>query len=157
MLRRTRSIALALIATAAAATAVIAPAASSAASGRVTHGRAALGRALVYRFLNDVKNKNVADLRRFLAPAFQIQRADGSRATKPQYLRDLPDVKSFKVRQMIVTSVGRQLVATYELASDQIINGKQFNAGYAPRLSVFVKDARGWQLLGHANFNTPKS
>ena len=114
-------------------------------------------RLLVFRYLNDVKNKNVADLRRFLSPAFQIQRADGSRATKSQYLRDLPDVKSFKVRDMIVTSAGSQLVATYQVASDQVINGKQFKAGYAPRITVFVKGARGWQLLGHANFNTPQS
>ena len=152
MIRPIRAIVVALVASAA-----LIPAVSSAASGRVTHGRAALGRALVYRFLNDVKNKNVADLRRFLSPAFQIQRADGSRSTKRQYVRDLPDVKSFKVRKMIVTSTSDEIVATYEVASDQIINGKQFNAGYAPRISAFAKERRGWQLVSHGNFNTPAS
>ncbi len=152
MFRPVRLTVLALIATAA-----LAPTLSSAAPGRVTHGRAALGRALVYRFFNDIENKDIADLRRFLSPAFQIQRADGSRSTKAQYLRNLPDIKSFKIRKMIVTWTSDEIVATYEVASQQVINGKPFNAGYAPRISAFTKEARGWQIDSHANFNTPKS
>lgn len=150
MFRPVRLSILALIAGAA-----LVPAVSAAAPGSVTRGDAALGRALVFRFLNDVKNKNVTDLRRFLSPAFQIQRADGSRSNKFQYLRDLPDVKSFKVRKMIVTSTRDEIVATYQVASDQIINGKQFKAGYAPRISAFTKEAHGWQIISHGNFNTP--
>ncbi len=152
MNRPIRAIVVALVASAA-----LIPAVSSATSGPVTRGDAAIGRALVFRFLNDVKDKNVTDLRRFLSPAFQIQRADGSRSNKFQYLHDLPDVKSFKVRKMIVTSTSDEIVATYEVASDQIINGKQFNAAYAPRISAFAKERSGWQLVSHANFNTPKS
>jgi hypothetical protein len=33
------------------------------------------------------------------------------------------------------------------------VNGKRFTPGPAPRLSVFVWNGRGWQLVAHANFN----
>jgi hypothetical protein len=115
-----------------------------------------LGSRLINRFLVDVKRHDVADLRAFLSPAFQIQRADGSRLGKGVYLQHLPTVRSFKVRNLVATSSGGTPVGTYEVASEQVINGKQFHTEYAPRLSVFVKAGNHWQLLAHANFNTPK-
>ena len=59
----------------------------------------ALGRRLVNRFFTDTRNHNFTDLRKFLSPAFQVQRADGSRQTKAQFLANFPVVISFQLRR----------------------------------------------------------
>src|SRR4051794_5266351 len=82
------------------------------------------GRQLVNRFLTDTKKHNVTDLRKFLSPAFQIQRADGSRLAKTQYLAKLPTVRSFRLRNLLATSSGQAIVVTYQLAANEVINGK---------------------------------
>jgi Domain of unknown function (DUF4440) len=124
--------------------------------GAPASGRAALGNKLVVRFFDDVRDHRVADLRKFLSPAFQIQRADGSRMRKAEYLRSLPTIRSYKMRSLRVTAAGDVLVATYEVAADQVIGGREFKTGYAPRISTFLHSAGGWQIVAHANFNTPK-
>jgi Domain of unknown function (DUF4440) len=115
-----------------------------------------LGRSLVIRYFTDLERHDVGALRAFISPAFQIQRADGSRLGKSAYLKHLPTIISFKLRGLVATAKGDELVTTYEVAADEIVNGKQLHAGYAPRLSVFVKADKRWQLLAHANFNAPK-
>jgi hypothetical protein len=35
------------------------------------------------------------------------------------------------------------------------INGQQQSNDPAPRLSVFEKGSKGWQIVAHANFNVP--
>jgi len=115
-----------------------------------------LGSALVHRFLALVKDHDAARLGTFLSPAFQIQRADGSRADRNAYLAALPTVKSYRVRGLRATRNGDIVVATYEVASNQIVNGKPFKAGFAPRISTFQRAAGGWQIVSHANFNTPQ-
>jgi hypothetical protein len=62
---------------------------------------------------------------------------------------------SYRLRDFRTTSTRKTIVVTYQSAAKEIINGKKFRSGSAPRLSVFVRGAHGWQLVGHANFNTP--
>jgi hypothetical protein len=135
--------------------ALSATAVSIAATQRADAPSRGLGHRLVNRFFSELKHHDVAGLRRFLSPAFQLQRADGSRLKKKQYLHNLPDVISYRLRDFRVTSTRGALVVTYQAAAKEIINGKKFKAGFAPRLSVFSRGAHGWQLVGHANFNTP--
>jgi hypothetical protein len=115
-----------------------------------------LGNALVHRFLALVKDRDAGRLGAFLSPAFQIQRADGSRAGRAAYLAALPIVKSYRVRGLEATRNGDLVVATYEVASNQVIDGKPFKAGFAPRISTFQRAPGGWQIVSHANFNTPQ-
>lgn len=75
--------------------------------------------------------------------------------TKRQYLHHLPDLISYRLRDFRTTSTRKTVVVTYQSAAKEIINGKKFKSGFAPRLSVFVRAAHGWRLIGHANFNTP--
>ncbi|HEY8217123.1 MAG TPA: hypothetical protein VIH82_08310, partial [Acidimicrobiia bacterium] len=57
----------------------------------------ARGRQLVDRFLVLIKEKDVAGLRRFLSPAFQVQRADGSYFDKAKYLHNpLPTLEKYE-------------------------------------------------------------
>lgn len=154
MSRAFRSIALALVV----ALAAVAPGTSLAATHRAPVAAdhpAGLGSQLVSRFFNEIEHKDVAGLRTFLAPEFQVQRADGSRQTKAEYLRNLPTVLSYKLRDLRTTSEPTVVVVTYQVAALEIINGKHFRTGYEPRLSVFVRGAQGWQIVAHANFNTP--
>lgn len=114
-----------------------------------------LGRRLVNRFFLELKRHDVAGLRRFLSPAFQIQRADGSRLTKSQYLHNLPTVSGYTLRDLRTSSSRKMVVVTYQARTDEVIDGKKYRAGYAPRISVFSSGTRGWQIVAHGNFNTP--
>ena len=89
MLRRFNWVGLALVVVVAT---VGVTAASIAATQRPAARSSGLGARLVNRFFSELKRHDVAGLRRFLSPAFQIQRADGSRVTKKQYLHNLPNV-----------------------------------------------------------------
>jgi len=55
----------------------------------------ATGRELATQFMTLLQNQDTAGLDSFLAPAFQLQRADGSGAAKADYLTKLPTIKSF--------------------------------------------------------------
>lgn len=152
MLRRFHRVGLAVVI---AVAALSATAVSIAATQRSAVRSSGLGHRLVNRFFSELKRHDATALRRFLSPALQIQRADGSRVTKRQYLHHLPDLISYRLRDFRTTSTRNTVVVTYESAAKEIINGKKFKSGFAPRLSVFVRAAHGWQLIGHANFNTP--
>jgi hypothetical protein len=113
----------------------------------------ATAKQLVTRFFTLIKQKNVAGLRVFLSPAFQIQRADGSGSAKAAYLQNLPDVTSFKLSSFTATQAGSVLVTRYLATTTGTVNGKPFTPGPAPRLSAFTWNGRAWQLVAHANFN----
>jgi|GraSoiStandDraft_43_1057313.scaffolds.fasta_scaffold369768_1 hypothetical protein len=152
MARPVRSISLAVLAVLALA---LAGAVGSAAASMPAAKRPSLGRRLVDRFFTELQQHDVAGLRALLSPAFQVQRADGSRIGKAAYLRHLSTIRSFKIRNLTTTSNGSVLVDTYEVSADEVVNGKLLQTAYAPRLSVFIH-ATGWQLAAHANFNAPK-
>ncbi len=152
MLRKFHRVGLAVVVAVAALSATAVSLAANQGSAASSGG---LGRRLVNRFFSELKRHDRAALRRFLSPALQIQRADGSRATKQQYLHQLPDLISYRLRDFRTTSTRKTIVMTYQSAAKEIIHGKKFRSGFAPRLSVFVRGAHGWQLVGHANFNTP--
>ena len=152
MLRRFHRVGLAIVIAVAALSATAVSLAATQGSAARTSG---LGPRLVNRFFSELKRHDAAALRRFLSPTLQIQRADGSRVTKRQYLQHLPDLISYRLRDFRTTSTRNAVVVTYQSAAKEIINGKKFKSGFAPRLSVFVRGAHGWQLVGHANFNPP--
>lgn len=152
MLRRFNRVGLTAVVVVAA---LAAAAASIAATQRPADHSTGLGARLVKRFFSEIKRHDVAGLRKFLSPAFQIQRADGSRLTKEQYLHNLPTVLSYRLRDLRTASTRTAVTVTYQAAAKEIINGKKFKSGFAPRLSVFFLGPRGWQIVGHANFNTP--
>jgi hypothetical protein len=108
---------------------------------------------LVKRFLSLLENKNVVGLTQFLAPGFQIERADGSGSGKAAYLTDLPAIQSFTVSNVTATESNGVLVARYLSEVQGTVNGKPYTPGPAPRLSVFSWNGTRWQLAAHANFN----
>jgi uncharacterized protein DUF4440 len=110
-------------------------------------------RQLVNRFFVLLAHKDRAGLQRFLSPAFQVQRADGSGAEKKDYLANLATINQFHITQLRATRADGTLVVRYLAQVEGVINGKPYTPGPAPRLSVFVWNGKRWQLAAHANFN----
>jgi hypothetical protein len=108
---------------------------------------------LVNRFFVLLAHKDRAGLQRFLSPAFQVQRADGSGAEKKDYLANLATINQFDITQLRATRADGTLVVRYLARVEGMINGKPYTPGPAPRLSVFVWNGKRWQLAAHANFN----
>jgi hypothetical protein len=113
----------------------------------------ATARPLVNRFLSLLQSKNIAGLKQFLTPGFQIECADGSGSGKTAYLADLPTINSFTVSNVTASESNGVLVARYQSAVVGVVNGKPYTPGSAPRLSVFSWNGTRWQLAAHANFN----
>ncbi len=108
---------------------------------------------LVTRFFNLIEHNDVTGLQRFLSPAFQLERADGSGGTKAEYLASLPTITKFSISDLTATKSGSVLIARYQATIEGVVNGKPATPGPAPRLSVFFRNGKTWQLVAHANFN----
>jgi hypothetical protein len=134
----------------------LAPVGSTAQSGTSASPPAnphATGKRLVIRFFTLIMHKDQAGLARFLSPAFQVERADGSGTTKANYLANLATVTKFHIANLVATQAHSVLVVRYLVRAEGMVNGKPYTPGFAPRLSVFSWNGTRWQLLAHANFN----
>jgi len=118
-----------------------------------TSDPAATATPLVNRFFTLVEHHDTKGLDRFLSPAFQLERADGSGGTKAQYLTSLPTITAFSISNLTATRTGSVLVARYLATIEGVVNGKPATPGPAPRLSVFTRSGGRWTIVAHANFN----
>lgn len=112
-----------------------------------------VGARLSRKFLTLLQDKDAAGLRSFLSPAFQLQRANGSGATKAEYLKDLPSIGEFTLTNAVGTLQGDTLVVRYEANVEGVVDGYGYSPGPAPRISTFNRSGGRWQLVSHANFN----
>ena len=113
----------------------------------------ATAKPLVNRFFTLVQHKDVAALAKFMSPAFQLERADGTGTDKATYLTALPTVQTFEITNLSAAESGSVLVVRYLATATGIVNGKPYTPGPAPRLSVFTWNGSSWQIAAHANFN----
>jgi hypothetical protein len=115
-----------------------------------------LARQLVTAWFQTLVDKDWTELQTFMSPAFQIVRANGSRATKSEYLASKPDEQSFQLSRMFATRSGSVLVANYVVKEKAVIDGVPYSTDPAPRLTVFTRSDKSapWQILSTANFNT---
>jgi hypothetical protein len=114
------------------------------------------GERLATKFLTLLQNKDTKGLAAFLDPSFQLQRADGTGATKSEYLANPSTVSSFTIGpELTAVQAGDLLTLRWQLEANTQINGTQYQTTEAPRLSVFRWDGRHWRLVSHANFNVP--
>jgi hypothetical protein len=105
------------------------------------------------KFFTLIENKDKAGLRVFLAPSFQVQRADGTADGKTSYLAKLPNVLSFRISRVIATYANGTLVVRYLAKATGLIGSHRYTPGWAPRLSVFSWNGAHWQLSAHSNFD----
>lgn len=113
------------------------------------------GRELADEFLTLLKDKDMDGLQDFLSDAFIIQRADGSFATKEEYLTKLPEIREYTIQGVTAKQDGSALTVKWEVVVEEMIDGRTYSAQPAPRLSTFTWDSDRWQMTGHANFNAP--
>jgi hypothetical protein len=122
----------------------------SAASSDTTRGTA-----LVERFFDLLRDGDTKGLKTLLSAGFQLQGADGGYLDKQEFVADPPDVESYDLSNVKVTRAGDVLVVRYDVQAVVTIDGVSQSRDPAPRLSVFVRGKRDWQLVAHANFNVP--
>lgn len=119
----------------------------------------ALGEQLVREWLDLLKGAetDLEALEHFLAPNFQIQRDDGSRANREQYLAEPATVNAYAIRNLLAEVAGGEqgasLTVTFELEVDVIISGER-HATTAPRIGTFIWAEDHWALLSWGNFGT---
>lgn len=113
-------------------------------------------RELVTEFLTILSTEEAPGLDDFLADGFQLQRADGTGATKVEYLANHAVVESFELGDEIsAVQSGDLLTVRWTVVVEEAVSGQPLSRQEAPRLSVFVRDDGEWHLLAHANFNLP--
>lgn len=118
----------------------------------------ATGRELVTRFIEILRNSDRAALGDFLADAFQIQRADGTSASRDEYLNAEISISSFEIGPTVdAVQAGDTLTVRWSIKLQETIDGRPTGTSEAPRLSAFVWQNGTWRLLSHANFNPPVS
>lgn len=132
---------------------VLAPAALAAPAPRL-HSPVATAKRLVTRYYVLIQRKDVAALRTFVSPAFQLQRDDGTGYGKAGFLRDLPNIRSFRLSNLAASQAGQVLVVRYLANLTGSADGRPYTPGPYPRLSVFEWNGSAWRLVAHANFNT---
>jgi hypothetical protein len=120
-------------------------------SAEMTH-RTVSDERLATEFLRINQAGDAIALERLLAPAFLIQRADGTFLTKAQYLTRPSKIDAFAVSDVHGTTTGNVRVIRYTLVATIAIDGKEVSQDPAPRLSTFVWRGGAWRLLMHANF-----
>ena len=143
--------------------AVAMPAQAAQAAERATAEQQAanlkLGTRLVDRFWSLLVAGDPDDLRAFLSPAFQVQRANGSGQNRNQYLASIAKstivVSDFKLSNVKATRAGDLLVVRYVLETTEIINGAAYAKAPAPRIVTFLQTRNGWRMSSNANFNAP--
>jgi ketosteroid isomerase-like protein len=129
---------------------------AAAASAPKLKDPAATGEKLATKFLTLLQTKDVKGLAAFLDPSFQLQRADGTGATKSEYVANPATVASFEIGpQLTAVQAGDVLTVRWQLEVDVQVDGTQYRTTEAPRLSVFRWDGRQWRMVSHANFNVP--
>ena len=115
------------------------------------------GYQMVNRFMANLESGNVARLNALLAPSFVVQRANGTWAAKPAYMRSLPRVASYVISASFSTYSAGALTVRWELAASETLPGAPVGSTPAPRLSTFIWTRSGFRLSSHANFNPPVS
>ena len=128
---------------------------ASAQSTAPTDDIATQGAAFVERFLtilSEPDEQKRSDLEGFLAPEFQLIRADGTRFDREAYLANPSSVTEYSTSDLVATASDDVIVTTYLLSVTVTIDDVT-STTTAPRLTVFSRHGEEWLLAAHANFS----
>jgi len=115
-------------------------------------------RQMVGEYLDALASKSVERIERVLAPSFVVARADGTFASREEYLAAIPDVapdyeitevRAYRNRDVVV--VGYLLRASVRFESGNTVGSEP-----ARRLSTFQYDDGRWRIASHANFGAQR-
>ena len=113
------------------------------------------GETLERQMWADFKAKNWASVEAKIAPNFQSVHPDGprDRAGELTLLKGLKVGAEYTFKDFKVTQDGDTLVVAYWISVQETIDGKALSSKPAMRLSIWKKNATGWQWIAHANLN----
>lgn len=115
----------------------------------------ATGTELVTQYAQLIQDGDEAGLAAFIAPGFQIARANGDHYDRVEYLaQGLPTIESFTVESVDATQAGPTLIVFWTLDSVQLVDGVTQPSGPLPRLTTFAWIDGAWKLVAHANFGS---
>jgi len=132
------------------------PSAVEPAAMSVTADPDATGLELMTVYADQLIAKDVGALTVLLGDGFLIQRTDGSRATKADYLAELPDLTAFTYADAIETRSGDLLVVAMQTTAELIVEGQPYKADPASMLATWEWQPDGWHLVAQSNFNLPR-
>jgi hypothetical protein len=113
------------------------------------------GRELATEFMTILQRGDGDALGAFIADGFVIQRADGSTATRDEYLAAPIKVASFELGPDVLgVQDGDVLVVRWSVRASESTAAGELGEEIAPRLSTFVWRDGTWRMVSHANFNT---
>jgi hypothetical protein len=132
------------------------PSAERPLSGRVQDDPDATALDLFTAYSSMLVAGDVAGLDGLLGDGFLIQRTDGSRATKAEYLAHLPALTAFDFADPVETRSGDLLVLALTATAELVVDGQPYRPDPAPMLAVFAWTEAGWKLVAQGNFNLPQ-
>lgn len=106
-------------------------------------------------FFAAIAAADTAALDAVLSDAFQLVRADGSHATKDEYLANPASIDDFTLSDFDVTRTGDTIVARFTGAVTETIDGQVYDRDPAPRFAVMVRNGDRWQIVAQVNLSTP--
>jgi outer membrane murein-binding lipoprotein Lpp len=106
-------------------------------------------------FFQALKDGDAAALEKLLSPAFQLVRADGSSATKSEYLANPATMNSFELTDFITTREGDLIVAKFVGTTNEVIDGTEYKGDPADRFAVMQRNGDTWRIIAQVNFNSP--
>jgi len=111
-----------------------------------------LGERLVREIWAEMKSADMSAIEKRLADGFQAIHQFGAsgREDEKALISEL-DLGEYEISGLRITRNGPVIVATYEIAVAETIEGKRLMKEPTPRMSVFLKTAAGWQWIAHAN------
>ncbi len=115
-----------------------------------------MGQTLVSEFFGALRAENAKKVDGLVATGYQSINSAGAIDRKAALKRmaglkieAAPVFSNWKV-----TREGPTVVVTYDLAISEELDGKRTDDAPAPRMTVFLMTATGWQVIAHANFKT---
>ena len=116
-----------------------------------------LGEKLVRQLWADMKARNMPAIEKTIAMGFQSVHTDGARDREEQIkLIQSLNMSKYTLNNIKVTQNGPVIVVTYFVSVAETIDGKRLSTKPDPRLSVFIKNDKGWQWISHVNLKSLK-
>jgi hypothetical protein len=115
---------------------------------------AAEGEKMERQMWADFKAKEWKAVESKIAEGFQSIHPDGPRDRAGEIsLIEKLNLGEIALSNFKSTTNGDNIVVTYMISVQEMIDGKQLSRKPAPRLSVWKKGTHGWQWICHANLN----
>ena len=112
------------------------------------------GENLYRQFLSAIAGQNWSAVEAMISPSFQSVHSDGTRdrIAELALIKGI-DLGTYTLHDFKVTKANGHLVVTCWISIEETIDGERLSTKSSPRLSVWDKTPKGWQLIALANLN----